>query len=721
MEIPKSLFSKIRRSKLLKRPEINRKSLILLLAIVAIFSAALVMRVYPVKYGYYLNEFDPYFDYYAADFIVNSYDEGGISGLGEYFTWTDTKTWFPEGRPVARTSQVGLHFGGAVLFIIARDLFGAGISLYDFLVLFPAVFGALTVIPMFLITRRFAGPGGALLASLIIAFSPSIITRGNLGWFKSEPFALFLAMTGSFLFLTLYDSTSNYRNFILRAVFAGALLGYANTSWGGSLYFNVVFGLVLLISPFLNVDHRKTVFGGTVFVAVYLLTSSMFPRPGPSIVMNPAGLALLGGLGFVIISYMIRTLSPAREYTKTLIKVVSGLSLVGLLMLSFGAITGLSGRYQTVIYPYQRSGNPLVESVAEHFVPTGAQYFNSYLALIPLAAFGAIMLFKRRDVNSAYALIFGITAIYIASSFSRLMVFSTIAFAFLAAVGFAELTATIIKPSLILTGKKRSHIYQSRTEVKVLYSLFMIGVIMIPVVTPSVSGNWITNIDIPTSISNAGTGLRTERSDWFEALTWMRENTPQDAVIASWWDYGYWITVMGNSTSLADNATINSTRIASIGRMYMSPEQQGVEMLNSFGADYVLVFVVGQKFNQQGAGDMYMLGGGGDESKKQWFIRIGGLNEPDFLEMDEFTPKRYFWDNTLLGKMFPFDSGNFIDQQGNVVGGEWEPGKTPIYSYNMKYPPNGTGPLRLAFASSSIREEAPVGTFTGVLIYEIIR
>ena len=52
MEIPKSLFSKIRRSKLLKRPEINRKSLILLLAIVAIFSAALVMRVYPVKYGY---------------------------------------------------------------------------------------------------------------------------------------------------------------------------------------------------------------------------------------------------------------------------------------------------------------------------------------------------------------------------------------------------------------------------------------------------------------------------------------------------------------------------------------------------------------------------------------------------------------------------------------------------------------------------------------------
>lgn len=28
---------------------------------------------------------------------------------------------------------------------------------------------------------------------------------------------------------------------------------------------------------------------------------------------------------------------------------------------------------------------------------------------------------------------------------------------------------------------------------------------------------------------------------WHEALNWVRENTPEDAVILSWWDYGYWI------------------------------------------------------------------------------------------------------------------------------------------------------------------------------------
>jgi len=597
----------------------SRRSLLLSMALVAILAAALIARVYPARYGYYLNEFDPYFDYYGASFIVDRYDAKGILGFADYFSWRDFKTWFPEGRDVAATSQVGLHFGGAVLYIIARDVFGVASSLYDFLVIFPAVFGALTVIPIFLIVRRLIGPSGALLASLIIAFSTPLITRGNLGWFKSEPFALFLALSGSYLFLTLYDSKMNSRRFIMTAITSGFLLGYANTAWGGSLYFTVVFGLLLLFSPFLAIDHRRTVFGGAIFVSIYLLSSAMFPRPGPSIITNPAGFALLGGLGFALLSYIIRVTVPAREYVRTLTKVIVAAGLFGLVIFSFGIVSDISGRYLTVIYPYSRSGNPLIESVAEHFIPTGSQFFTAYIALIPLAAFGSWMLFKRRDINSAFALTLGISAIYIASSFSRLLVFSSIAFAILAAVGFAEITSSVIRPSLILGGKKKSHVYQSRSDVKILYSIFMISLLALPVIAPGAT-NAISGVDFPVSIANAGTGVRGERSDWFEALAWMRTNTPPDAVIAAWWDYGYWITVMGNRTSLADNATINSTRIATIGRMFMSPENEGVEALRSLGADYVLVFVVGQKVNQGGAGDIIVLGGGGDESKKQWFI-----------------------------------------------------------------------------------------------------
>ncbi|MBI2126086.1 MAG: hypothetical protein HYU02_02060 [Thaumarchaeota archaeon] len=708
---------------LFKRPEISRKSLLIALALVAIFSAALVMRVYPARYGYYLNEFDPYFDYYATNFLVKGFDTKGLQGIMEYFSWTDTKTWFPEGRPVARTSQVGLHFGGAITYLFLRNLLGASVSLYDYLVMFPAVFGALTTLTMFLLVRRVAGGGGGLLAALVIALSPPVISRGNLGWFKSEPFALFLATLGAYFFLTLYDSKISYKGFIMRAILAGFLLGYANTAWGGALYFTAVFGLLLLVTPFLKVDQRRTVIGGTIFVAVNLLSSAMFPRPGPSILTNPVGLVLLTGIGFSILAYVVKSVVDPRYYSKTLVRTVFAVILAGITVLSFGFVTGISGRYQTVLYPFQRTGNPLVESVAEHFIPTGAEYFDSYYVLLFLGGFGAISLFRRRSLSSTFALILALSSIYIASSFSRLMVFSSFAYALLAGVGFAEVTSAILRPAVSTGGKKKMASFALRPEIKALYAIFMIVMISLPVVMPAgaseTRGPWIRAADTPVSLANAGTGFRAQRPDWFEALTWMKENTPQNAVIAAWWDYGYWITVMGNRTSLADNATINSTRIATIGRMLMSPERQALEIAKSLKADYICIFVVGQKIQDERTGNVYVLGGGGDESKKQWFIRIGGLDINAYLYEDEFTPTPIFWEQTLLGKMMPYTLFNYIDGQGRIVGQDWQRGYNGLYTYEMKYPADGTGPLKLAFASSSIQENAPDGIFTGVLIYKI--
>ena len=105
------------------RPVTSRQTLVIVMTLSIIFSAALMLRIFPVKYGYFLNEFDPFFAYYASKFILDAYDASGISGLLDYFSWHDYRTWYPEGRPVASTSQVGLHFAGALLYILARDVF----------------------------------------------------------------------------------------------------------------------------------------------------------------------------------------------------------------------------------------------------------------------------------------------------------------------------------------------------------------------------------------------------------------------------------------------------------------------------------------------------------------------------------------------------------------------------------------------------------------------
>jgi len=69
--------------------------------------------------------------------------------------------------------------------------------------------------------------------------------------------------------------------------------------------------------------------------------------------------------------------------------------------------------------------------------------------------------------------------------------------------------------------------------------------------------NWANSNSIaPISILNSGTQFNISTNDWSDAMQWLKENTPEDAVIAAWWDYGYWINTLGERKTLADNSTL---------------------------------------------------------------------------------------------------------------------------------------------------------------------
>jgi len=84
----------------------NVRHLLVIAVLVIAFTTAFIMRSYPIKYGFYLNEFDPYFDYRATKYIVDN-------GLDAYLKWHDNMSWYPEGRNIPETSQVGLHITAA--------------------------------------------------------------------------------------------------------------------------------------------------------------------------------------------------------------------------------------------------------------------------------------------------------------------------------------------------------------------------------------------------------------------------------------------------------------------------------------------------------------------------------------------------------------------------------------------------------------------------------
>ena len=77
--------------------------------------------------------------------------------------------------------------------------------------------------------------------------------------------------------------------------------------------------------------------------------------------------------------------------------------------------------------------------------------------------------------------------------------------------------------------------------------------------------------------------------DYREAYLWLRDNTPDDARIMAWWDYGYQITGISNRTTVADGNTWNHEHIALLGKCLTSDEETSYAITRHL-ADYILIW-----------------------------------------------------------------------------------------------------------------------------------
>jgi dolichyl-diphosphooligosaccharide---protein glycosyltransferase len=700
---------------------------LLVIAVLAIcFTTAFIMRVYPAKYGFYLNEFDPYFDYRATKYIVDN-------GLEAYLKWHDFMSWYPEGRNIPATSQSGLHIIAAFLY----QIFGGGMSLLDFTILLPAVLGSLTTIVIFGLVRNIGGTTAGLFSALLFAFTPAIISRGNLGWFKSEPLGLFLGLLSIYLFLSAMKS-HQVKLTIIKAAGAGILLGLANASWGGIQYFSIPVSLFFICLPFFQREGKIPIYAAITFTIAALLSAGAFPRPGISFVFGLPGIALMGGTIFLIIAYFLNRFSRQDRQLRNLLFLLVAFIAIAAGVLISGSYYSSSFRYLNAINPFLSAVNPLTESVAEHFTPTLVDYFTQYSILLMFAGFGAWIAFKTRNTMYIFALIIGLTGLYVSATFARLLVYASIGIIILAGIGLYHTTLSVLehrgsaaaeRSESIPRGSKARKKFESMKEksnkslfVKVGYVAAITLLLTIPMVYPP-NSNWLSLADIPTSIANGGTGYRVTTTDWIDALEWIEKNTPQDSVVASWWDYGYWITTLGNRTSLADNATINQTRIAALAKMFIDDQEGGTKIAQDLKADYILVYLVAQRFPGLNTTSFYTLGNGGDESKKQWFMRIGGFDERNYLEQDGVTPTPRFWNATLLGKLIPFTPVAYASFQNGMLTNiqqDYAPGTLGLYAKDIKFPSNGTAnqPLSLVYASPSFNSNSS-GLVFAVLLYKV--
>jgi len=711
---------------------------LLVIGILAIsFSISAMVRSQAADYGFQLNEFDPFFNYRATQYLLDN-------GLNAYLHWHDNMSWYPQGRDVFATSQVPLHVTDAVLY----KIFGGGTSLYDFTIIFPVVFGSLTTIVVFALVRVIGGTTAGLFASLFFAISPPIIVRGTIGWFKSEPLGLFYGLLGVYLFLSGLKS-ENRKIAAAKIIGGGILLGIGFASWGGIEFFLVPFALFFMALPFIRKDHKFLVWAIPLFVGVTLaIAGGVFARPGPTFVFGMRGLALVGPTILLIVIVAVQRFSRDQVRIRNSIFVLAAFLIVGGAVLASGTIHGVEFRYQNAFNPFLTSENPLVDSVAEHATPNLIQNFTYFSILMLFAGLGIWLMFRKKwsDQNNSlpigiknemviFALIIGIIGAYAGGTFARLELLTGTSVIILSSIGLAVITSEILKGTQVqqtdfskkLKGKTSDSSKKGNTQVKksastigkitkISFVAVLVALLLVPTIFPA-NANWISITKSPPTILNGGSNYAISTNDWLATLDWIKNNTPPSSVIASWWDYGYWIQTLGGRTTLADNATIDSNVIAKIAKIFLSSPDEAWKMLHDWGANYVLVYVVGQEFSSNGQ-QLYVLGGGGDESKKQWFMKIAREDSSKFLQDDQFTPTDYFWQNTLLGKMFPFTPVTYFDPNTHVQSNTYQTGYTAVYSKTIKYPVDGDGPLRLVYTSPSLNGTAS-GIVSGVLLYQV--
>ncbi len=680
--------------------------LVIIGVLVLAFSISFLIRSQPIDYGFELNEFDPFFNFRATEYIVEH-------GLTEYFEWNDDKSWYPNGRDVSATSQVMLHITAAITY----QIFGGNSSLYDYAVLFPILIGSLTVVVIFGLVRLFAGTSAGLFASLLFAVSLPIILRGSAGWFKSEPLGIFYGLFGLYLFLSAIKS-ENKKIAILKIISGAIIMGFGMASWGGNQFFIIPLGLFIFALPFVRKDHKFLLWSIPLFVILFLLISSMFERPGPNFVFSMGGLSLIIPTIFLFLCIFIQKVSKDKN------KIRNGLSLLISIVLisSFFVIVnpdniigGASFRYLNAINPFLTSVDPLVDSVAEHATTSIKLSFFLHSILLIFSGIGVWFLlskkisqsiiFERNDMR-VFVLIIGITGVYVSSTFIRLEVFASISLIILSSISLSILSKAIFQINI---SKIKSYI------LKISFVMILLALFVMPLIFPT-DYNWISVNDTPPVILTGGTA-HPASSDWLESLEWIKTNTPENSVILSWWDYGYWIQTLSERASIADNSTTHTSIIQNIARVFLSSPDNSWNTLQEMNVDYVLVFVAGERIDGTYDGkQLYHLADGGDESKIPWFVRISELPIEQFLYYN--LPNDYFWNETLLGKLIPFNVVSYYHPELQRDYNIYEPGTLPLSIEEIKYTDSKNDPLWLVYASPSFHDKQS-GPMTGVFIYEI--
>lgn len=513
----------------------------------------------------------------------------------------------------------------------------------------------------------------AIFTACVMSIVPAHIMRSVGGGYDNESVAMF-AMSFTF-FSWCRSLRGNDEPNYAWAVVSGLAYAYMVAAWGGYVFVLNLIGVhasvLVLMGRYTTKLHRSY----TLFYAIGTFLAIQVPVVGwtPLKSLEQMG-PLLAFLGFQLIEFCQIQKRKQKLNTKQTwilrIKVFVAAGLLGLAVVTFLAYQGyfgpISARVRGLFVKHTKTGNPLVDSVAEHQPATDgayAQYLGECMKLLP-AGFALVSLVFFHD-SSSFLVVYGVAAYFFSNRMVRLIlltapiasVFCGITLGHLVGWGLSALLGTE-RPSLYAllfaddeteakkepvvaeavgatngTKKDKKKLKKGKKEEEettpavavepavaatgenVLFRILRVGIcyyIGWYMIRPKADTFFNTSHEMaralshPTIIQKGQThsGEHVMVDDYREAYWWLRDHTPQDARVMAWWDYGYQIAGIANRTTIADGNTWNHEHIALLGRALTSPLKDGHRIARHL-ADYVLIWA----------------GGGGDDLAKSPHMR----------------------------------------------------------------------------------------------------
>ncbi len=581
-------------------------------------------------------------------------------------------------------------------------------------VYFPAILGALTVIPVYFIGKElFNRWAGVISAGLIAVLTGEFLSRSILG-FTDHHVAETLFTTVAILFLILAMKTARQRQLsfnhirqrdwaiiakpFLYSLLAGIFLGIYFLTWMGALLFVFII-FVYLIIQFI-IDHlkgRSTDYLCFVGATTFTIALLMFLPASPD-KMSSASLIIaifipiaLAGLSRLIAS---RGIKPV-FYPVALL----GLGLAGLAIFHIidpSLLKTMMGRIG-ILYAW-----PIETTVLEMqplFFPGGS--FSPLIAwvnfttglFLSLISLGILIYFiaKRGEADKTLLVVWSLLMLAATLSMRRFAYYFAVNVALLTGylswlilefTGFKRLAAKPVEtPGIVKKSKarvKKRGVTASRTNMAlgviiVFFLVFYPNIGPLPKIGPWPAGTVMaieTASQVPFAPSDA----------WCESLSWLKDNTPEPFGdpdfyyelhekpfqypesaygVVAWWDYGYWITRLGHRIPTSNPGSghrVESSLFAA------QDEASANEIMDKHKAgsryvivDYAIATVTG-KFHAVAT----LSGGSEEEFYDTYYLPQEGKLKPVTL----FYPEYY---RSLVIRLYNFDGSQVTPQSSTVI------------------------------------------------------